>query len=149
MNINQLRIKRMRENAVPPSRKTDGAAGWDLAACAHVSDWRIVGDKTLIPLGWAFEIPRGYVGLLKPRSSWNHLFLEGVIDSDYRGEIFAAIPEYLREIDGIFRMDLPDGGERIAQLVIVPVLQVGELVEVDELSDTTRGTGGHGSTGRF
>lgn len=135
----------MRENAVPPSRKTDGAAGWDLAAC---QDWQSAMYpksypwKRLIPLGWAFEIPEGYVGMLKPRSSWSHAFLDGVIDSDYRGELF--IPTTVSESEPRFMI-----GERIAQLVIVPVLQVGELVEVDELSDTTRGTGGHGSTGRF
>ncbi len=150
MNIDKIRIKRMRENAVPPSRKTDGAAGWDLAACGSsdlrgylspecITSGESLRAKILVPLGWAFEIPQGYVGLLKPRSSRSDAFLDGVIDSDYRGEIF--IPSV-----GLHAFEV---GERIAQLVIVPVLQVGELVEVDELSDTTRGTGGHGSTGRF
>src|SRR5690606_40101368 len=89
MNIDKLRIKRMRENAVPPSRKTDGAAGWDLAAAASMNGdgWsegiKVVNHKTLVPLGWAFEIPPGYVGLLAPRSSRRHQFADGVIDSDY------------------------------------------------------------------
>jgi len=143
MNTDRIRIKRMRENAIMPTRGTKRSSGLDFAVCEDQGLWVRKREKILIPLGWAVEIPEGYVGLLDPRSSWNHLFACGRIDDDFRGEMFAAMPMH-----AMSHSRIPEPGERIVQLIVVEDKRL-EPVEVDELSDTTRGTGGHGSTGRF
>ena len=153
-----MNIKRFCEGAPLPVRKTEGAAGYDLCACVdYNSSWcgsalvDQVGKQykpnhegtLLIPLGWGFEIPDGYVGLLEPRSSTSHWLLSGRIDSDYRGEVFAkTTQDLLLKARPTFKF-----GDRIMQLIIVPVV-TPELTVVDELSQTARGAGGIGSTGR-
>jgi len=92
------------------------------------------------------EIPKGYMGLLVPRSSMSKTPLRcansvGIIDADYRGELSIAYENVSCNDYTIFR------GDRIAQLIIVPVVMV-DVVEVDELSKTERGVGGYGSTGK-
>lgn len=151
-----MNIKRFCKDAPLPVRKTDGAVGYDLPACVRhdpkrngfydVNDVKLVTDREgciLIPLGWGFEIPPGHVGIIAPRSSKNHWILTGYVDHDYRGEVFAKTTHHLF-FTAFPTLKLFD---RIAQLIIVPVL-TPELVEVDELSQTARGAGGHGSTGR-
>lgn len=152
-----MNIKRFSPKAPLPMRKTDGAIGYDLPAGAEYSTqyrdrwYTPMGDvltpndegTILIPLCWGFEIPPGHVGLLDPRSSTSHWLLSGRIDPDYRGQMFAKTTcELLSRARPSVKLF-----DRIAQLIIVPVL-TPVLTVVDELSQTARGTGGHGSTGR-
>jgi dUTP pyrophosphatase len=129
-----LQIMRLNAEARLPKRLDVGAAGYDLYAC---------GNQTgrLIATGIAIAIPDGWVGIIKDRSgialSGRGFTVAGVIDSSYRGEIKIVFDRDLEVADG----------ERIAQMVIVPHFS-GDVVEVDSLSDTERGSGGFGSTGQ-
>lgn len=144
----ELKIKRLREEAVLPFYATSGAAGMDLTAvCPGGSITIAPMERALIPTGIAIELPdAGHAALLFARSSLGvkrGLSLPngvGVIDSDYRGEIHVALVNLSGEPVEIYT------GERIAQLVITPVTQVLP-VEVKELGQTQRGEGGFGSTG--
>lgn len=139
-----MNIKLMNEYAQLPTRGSNDAAGLDLYCPFHVivpSD-----SQKRIPLGVAVEIPKGYMGLLVPRSSMSKTPLRcansvGVIDSDYRGELSIAYENISCENYTIFR------GERIAQLIIMPI-SIVDIEEVQELSGTERGTGGYGRTGK-
>ena len=138
----KVKVKKLVENAVIPHYAKEGDAGLDLTATSV----EIKGDKVTYGCGLAIEIPKGYVGLLFPRSSNSKKDLlltnsVGVIDSGYRGEITAVFKkiEYLAKVYKV--------GERFAQLVILPYPQI-ELEEAEELSVTERGTGGYGSTGK-
>lgn len=152
----ELPIQKLRPNAVLPQYATAGSAGLDLRACldapltlerhaagAAEGRWNCVK----VPTGLAMAIPEGYVGLIFARSglATKHGLAPancvGVIDSDYRGEIVVALVNLGAE-DYIIQP-----GERIAQLVIVPFAQPA-LVETGALSQTDRGTGGFGSTGK-
>ncbi len=144
----ELKIKRLREEAVLPFYATSGAAGMDLTAvCPGGSITIAPMERALIPTGIAIELPdAGHAALLFARSSLGvkrGLSLPngvGVIDSDYRGEIHVALVNLSGEPVQIYT------GERIAQLVIMPVTQVLP-VKVKELGQTQRGEGGFGSTG--
>ena len=142
-----IRFKKVHENAKAPVHGSDWAAGWDLSACA--TDWDDVNKVLVYHTGIAVEIPRGYVGLLFPRSSIYKKTLTqtnavGVIDADYRGEVLVKFAlRYHSEIESPRLYDL---GERIVQLVIVPVPEVAWL-ESETLSETARGEKGYGSTG--
>ena len=137
-----IKIKLLHPNARMPEYKTAGASGMDLVAL----DYGVVssGDTVRIRLGIALELPEGYEAQIRPRSSISkrgivcHL---GTVDSDYRGELAAV----LTATPGSWLDIAP--GDRIAQLVIAPVARV-EVVQVDELSETVRGGGGFGHTGR-
>lgn len=140
-----MKIKKLREGAILPEYKTDGAGCFDLYTPEDVCiEGMDLGAK--IPLGIAVEIPEGYVMLLMMRSSMGvHTSLRmsnavGVIDSDYRGEISCIVDNVTTDEYVI------EQGERIAQAMIVPYPQI-EFIEVDSLSETKRGTGGFGSTG--
>lgn len=129
------------EDMEPPRYQTDGAAGFDLRAAVdvHVAD----GGKALIPCGYAFEIPHGYEGQVRGRSSLTKCGVycpTGTIDSDYRGEVAVYVDN---RSGGPIHVSV---GDRIAQMVIAPAPQA-RLVLADELSDTIRGAGGFGSTG--
>ena len=138
----QIKFKKMNPNAVMPRKGTTGAAGFDLTAV-----WLEATETTLkYDTGIAVEIPPGYVGLAFPRSSVCKTGLSlansvGVIDQDFRGSISFAFYKPMQCIVPY----LP--GDRIGQLLIVPIPAV-EFMEVDELSETERGEGGYGSTGR-
>lgn len=138
----KVKVKKLVENAVIPTYAKPGDAGLDLTA-TYVE---IKGDNIIYGCGLAIEIPKGYVGLLFPRSSnaKKDLLLTnsvGVIDSGYRGEVTAVFKKikYFAEAYKV--------GERFAQLVILPYPEI-ELEEAEELSVTERGTGGYGSTGK-
>ena len=142
-----VNFKKLDSAAIPPVFSSDGAAGADLHALPG-NDFIIPAGETVpVHTGIALEIPLGYVGLIYARSG---LALRsglapankvGVIDCDYRGEIIVALHNHSKE-------DVPvKGGERIAQIVISAVPNV-EFCEADELSDTIRGSGGFGSTGK-
>lgn len=129
-----------------PSYATPDSAGMDVRA-ANTKDVVLAsGERMLVPTGLIFEIPRGYEIQIRPRSGLaikngiTMLNSPGTIDSDYRGEVKVIVINHGREPFMIKR------GERIAQLVIAPVVQL-KIEEVDELSSTERGTGGFGSTG--
>lgn len=139
-----VKVKRIEDGQIP-TKGTSGAAAWDLYARTDCTV--IAGDRpTLVPLGFAIEIPEGYHAKVLPRSSTGlktPLRMAnscGIIDSDYRGEVM-MIAEAVREDWQIAR------GERVAQMLIEKN-DPAVLVEVDDLSDTARGEGGFGSTGK-
>ena len=141
-----LKIKKLREEAMLPERKTPGSAGYDLCACI-AGDFTIEpGELVILPTGLAAEIPEGCAGMIFTRSGLGvkHGIAVsngvGVIDSDYRGEIHVG----LRNNSQVAYTVSP--GERIAQLIVMPVC-LPEVVETEELSETERGAGGFGSTG--
>ena len=142
-----IRVKKLRANATLPTYGSDGAAGADLYACLE-SDLLIKpGESAFVPTGLAMEIPANCAGLIYARSGLackrglapaNKV---GVVDSDYRGEFMVVLHNHGAAAQTVCH------GERIAQLVITPVLTPSYL-EVDDLSDTERAGGGFGSTGK-
>ncbi|MHB8418074.1 MAG: dUTP diphosphatase [Myxococcales bacterium] len=142
-----VRIRRVGQRGDPlplPAYQTAGAAGADLRS--DVDATLGPGERLAVPTGLALEIPEGYEGQVRARSGLalrsgiglpNGL---GTIDSDYRGELAVLLINWGREPVPIRR------GDRIAQLVIAPVVRA-ELVLVDELEDSARGAGGFGHTG--
>ena len=142
-----MKWKRLHKEAQAPERQTPGSAGYDLCACIQEPVVLEPGDSFAFPTGLAAEIPQGLVGLIFCRSGLGVKHgvslpnCVGVIDSDYRGELIVPLRNF---------GDKPytvQPGERIAQLVIIPVC-LPLLEEAEELSSTQRGTGGFGSTGR-
>ena len=142
-----MKWKRLREGAQAPQRQTEGSAGFDLQACIEAPVTLAPGGSYAFPTGIAAEIPAGCVGLVFTRSSMgvkHGITLPnsvGVIESDYRGELVVPLQNYGKEPYAV------QPGERVAQLIIVPVA-LPRLEEARELSSTQRGTGGFGSTGR-
>lgn len=139
-----IKVKRIREHALPlPGRASYGAAGFDLMTADGVTVYP--SHRAIISTGFAWAIPDGYVGMIRPRSGLavKHGIdaLAGVIDSDYRGEVKAVLINH-----GERAVDFQQG-DRIAQMVIQPVVTL-EACEVAELADTERGGGGFGSTGQ-
>jgi dUTP pyrophosphatase len=140
----KVRIKKLNENAVIPSYAKDGDAGMDLVATKIISNTTFdVSYGTDL----AMEIPNGFVGLVFPRSSIRKYELAlsnsvGVIDSGYRGELQATF----KKTNGLDSLAYKVG-DRIAQIMIIPYPPI-EFDEVAELSDTERGEGGFGSTGK-
>lgn len=137
----KIRIRKTDLSAMLPTYATDGAAGLDLAACA--SGVLMPGAKWRVPTGIAVEIPEGYEGQVRPRSGLSArgiVAILGTVDADYRGEVAVILENRSRE------PFIVQPGMRIAQLVIAPVARV-QVVEVEELSPTKRGTNGFGSTG--
>ncbi len=143
-----LTIKRLRPQAVLPARATEQSAGLDLCACIDEELSVPAGETRVIPTGIAAALPEGTVGLVFGRSGLGirHGLAPanavGVIDADYRGEILVGLRNYAKT-EYIVRP-----GERIAQLVVTPIL-LPEIREADELPETARGAGGFGSTGRI
>jgi dUTP pyrophosphatase len=142
----KVRIKKLNENAVIPSYAKSGDAGMDLVATSIISE-----NDTQITygIGLALEIPNGFVGLIFPRSSVRktRLMLSncvGVVDSGYRGELQATFNKVNQ--NSIAENDYKVG-DRIAQIMIIPHPPI-EFKEVDDLSETERGEGGFGSTGK-
>ena len=143
----EINIKKLNETAKLPQRGSNFAAGYDLFA--NISEEvKIAPHETkMIGTGLAMEIPAGYFGGVFARSGLSSkeglrpANCVGVVDADYRGEVKVA----LHNDSNIERTVTPD--EKIAQLVVVPFLSV-EFEEVDKLSDTVRGEGGFGSTGK-
>lgn len=125
-----------------PKRQSECAAGYDLATIYDVSI--DPGASSLVSTGWAVEIPPGHVGLIRDRSGLAMAGVTtraGVIDSDYRGEV-----RVLLRNESDVTMDL-SAGSRVAQLVVIPCVGT-DSIEVTQLGDTHRGSGGFGSTGR-
>jgi dUTP pyrophosphatase len=141
-----VRFKRLRPGAVLPRYMTAGAAGMDLSSAADGPVTLEPGARVGVPTGWAIELPTGSEGQVRPRSGLaaKHgvtvVNAPGTIDSDYRGELVVLLVNLGREPHVIAP------GDRIAQLVVAPVVQA-TVEEANALSDTTRGAGGFGHTG--
>lgn len=140
----KVRIKKLHETAIVPKYSKPGDAGLDLTATEIIKE---EGFQITYGTGLAVEIPLGYVGLIFPRSSIRNYELAltncvGVVDSGYRGEIQFTF----NKIGGVPSKKY-DVGDRIGQLIILPYPQI-ELEEVSELSNTERGDGGFGSSGK-
>jgi len=164
----EIKIKKLSKDAVIPKYAKEGDAGMDLVAISKEYD----GDgNTVYGTGLAFEIPKGYVGLLFPRSSnaKKDLLLSnsvGVLDSGYRGEVMFKYKKSVRvPYFGTLKLILSDLGlintltvkncigeeykigDRIGQILILPYPEI-KFLEVNELSETERGEGGYGSSGK-
>ena len=145
--MEMIRIKKLHPNAVIPTYGSLEAAGADIYACLEAAVTIPAGKTVFIPTGLAMEVPRGCAGLIYARSSMGSkrglapANKVGVIDSDYRGQVMVALHNHSQEDQVV------NPGERVAQLVITPVFTPG-FREVDDLSETDRGSGGFGSTGR-
>ena len=140
----ELAIKRIRENAVVPTRAYSGDAGMDLSSCEHVE--LAPGERALVPTGLAVAIPEGYAGFVQPRSGLaskhgiSIVNTPGLVDSGYRGELLINLVNTDKRDAFVV-----EPGMRIAQLVILPIPEL-ELVEVDELPESERGVRGFGSS---
>ena len=138
----EVKIKKLNENAVIPRYAHPTDAGLDLVAVSKMKD----SDRNFVyGTGLAFEIPEGFVGLVFPRSSVSARCMTmansvGVIDSCFRGEVTVKFRTH------IFAKPY-DKGDRVAQMIIMPYPHI-DFVEVGELSDSDRGDGGYGSTGK-
>ena len=143
----RINIKKLTETAVLPDRGSAYAAGYDLFADVAEALEIQPHQTVMIPTGLAMELPEGYWGGIFARSglaakeSLRPANCVGVVDADYRGEVKVALHNDSVEV----RKVTP--GQKVAQLVVVPFLSV-EFDVVDELSDTVRGIGGFGSTGK-
>jgi dUTP pyrophosphatase len=132
-----------------PSYETEGAAGADVRASLENKDTLKIapGQRVLVPTGLSMEIPVGYEVQVRPRSGMSFktslmvVNSPGTVDSDYRGEVKVILGNLGSEDQVI------NHGDRIAQLVVAPVTQ-GVFTVANELSDTERGAGGFGSTGK-
>ena len=143
----QVKIKKLKENAILPTYGTPYSAGADLYACMDEPVTIAPGETVLIKTGLAMAIPEGYAGLIYARSGLatkkglapaNKV---GVVDADYRGEVMVPLHNHSRVAVTV------EHGEWIAQMVITPFL-TAEFLEAEELDDTLRGENGFGSTGR-
>jgi dUTP diphosphatase len=140
----RLEVSRLRPEAVVPSRAYAGDAGLDLAACERVE--LAPGERAVVPTGIAVALPEGYAGFVQPRSGLaaaqgiTVVNSPGLIDSGYRGEVKVI----LLNTDGE-RTFSAEPGERIAQLVVLPIPEV-DVVEVGQLPETERGARGFGSS---
>lgn len=145
--MREVKVKKLYENAKLPVYGTEFSAGADLCACLDAPVTLQPGETRLISVGIAMELPEGYAGLVYARSGLaskrglapaNKV---GVVDSDYRGEFFVPLHNHSAVPQTV------EPNERIAQMIITPYL-TAHFVETDTLSDTVRGEGGFGSTGR-
>ena len=144
----KIAVKKLDKRAVLPVYGSAYAAGADLYAVLDAPLAIAPGETKLIKTGLSMEIPEGYAGLIYARSGLaskrglapaNKV---GVVDADYRGEVMVALHNHSNSVQEVAPM------ERIAQLVVAPFLKA-EFVETEELSETVRGEGGFGSTGKL
>jgi dUTP pyrophosphatase len=142
----ELRVARLNDDAIVPTRAHEGDAGLDLYACesAHIGP----GERWSVRTGVGVEIPDGHAGLVLPRSGLAREYgialvnAPGLIDAGYRGELQVLLLN--TDPAEVFRLE---PGDRIAQLLIVPIA-TPMPVEVEALGETVRGRGGFGSSGR-
>ena len=139
----EIKVKKLHPDAVIPKYAKEGDAAMDLVAVSK--KWNEDNTQVTYGTGLAMEIPKGFCGLLFPRSSVSKTTLSlancvGVIDSGYRGEVMLKF-RYLKE------GDVYEIGDRVGQIMLAPVWLIS-FIEVDELSDSERGEGGFGSTGK-
>lgn len=142
----QVKVKKLHPDAIIPKYQTEGASGFDLHALETSVFY--AGETNLVKTGLSFSIPNGYELQVRPRSGTSLKTplrvanSPGTVDADYRGEVCIIIHN-TAEHD----LFIVGKGDRIAQGVIVPVIQA-ELIEVEELDETVRGEGAFGSTGK-
>ena len=143
-----IKMKRLRNHHLPlPAYQSEHAAGMDLMADIEAPFTIAPMSRVAVPTGFAIEIPEGFEGQVRPRSGL--AFKEGItvinapgtIDADYRGEVKVLLINLGND------PVLLNPGDRVAQLVIAPVIRAS-IEEVDNLQDTARGDGGFGHTGR-
>ena len=143
----EVRIKKLRPDAVVPTYGSEFSAGADLYACEENTVTVAPHETVLVHTGLSFEIPEGFGGFIYARSGLaskkglapaNKV---GVIDADYRGEVMVSLHNHTNMPQSV------EPGERVAQMVIAPFLKA-DFVVADTLSDTVRGEGGFGSTGK-
>ena len=145
--MNTVRVKKLHPNAKLPTYGSPEAAGADLYACLDEAVTIQPGEVYWVPTGIALEVPKGCAGLVYARSSMGAkrglapANKVGVVDSDYRGEIKVVLLNHSNQPQTL------EPGERVAQFVITPVLTPA-YEEAEDLSDTSRGIGGFGSTGK-
>ena len=145
--MSSIRVKKLSPKAILPTYGSVEAAGADLYACLEESVTIQPGETVFIPTGIALEVPKGCAGLVYARSSMGAkrglapANKVGVIDSDYRGEIRVVLLNHGKVPQTV------EHGERVAQFLITPVL-TPQYEEVEELTDTDRGAGSFGSTGK-
>lgn len=146
MKTTTINIKKANENAKIPTRGSEYAAGYDLYACIDKEVTIEPHKSALIDTGLSVELPEGAFGGIFARSGLatkkglapaNKV---GVVDSDYRGSVMIALHNHSDKVQNV------SPGERIAQLIVIPYIPI-KFNEVNELSDTERGSGGFGSTG--
>ena len=145
--MNPIKVKKLRPGAQLPTYGTAFSAGADLYACLEEPVTIAPGETKKIPTGLAMEIPIGCAGLIYARSGLGTrqglapANKVGVVDSDYRGEFMVFLHNHSAEKRTVSH------GDRVAQLLVTPVFTPG-FEEADELTDTDRGAGGFGSTGK-
>lgn len=131
----KLKVKRLLEDALLPTKKYPGDAGYDLYANGDY--WLSPGEELVIPLGFAIEIPDGYVGIIKEKGGTEGLIIgAGIIDSNYRGELKLRLRNFSSELYYTITFY-----NKIAQLLILPCPDF-EVEEIEELSETERGEKG-------
>lgn len=139
----KLKIKKLNPDAIIPSYGHDGDAAFDLHTTATVTI--APGERVQVPTGIAMAIPEGYVGLIWDKSGLSHKFglkaMGGVIDAGYRGEVMIGMIN-LGDKEYTF-----EKGHKVSQMIIQERLHA-EIETVEELDDSSRGTGGFGSTGK-
>ena len=143
----QIKFKKLNDLAKTPTRGSEYAAGYDLYAATESTIWIQPHSTVKVGTGLAFELPENTFAAIFPRSGIaskrglapaNKV---GVCDADYRGEYMIMLHNHTNSVQTI------EPGERIAQMILMPYIPM-EFNEVDELSETVRGTGGFGSTGQ-
>ena len=145
--MEKIKVKLLRPGARVPTYGTEFSAGADLYACLEEPVTIAPGETKKIPTGLAMEIPVGFAGLIYARSSLGTkqglapANKVGVVDSDYRGEFMIFLHNHGSQTQTVSH------GDRVAQLLVTPVFTPG-FEEADELTDTARGAGGFGSTGK-
>ena len=141
-----MRIKRLNENAIIPTRADQGSAGYDLYVCCEDEVIIQPHETVMLSTGWAMEIPYGHAGFIYARSGLASkkglapANCVGVVDPSYRGEIKVALHNYGTE------SQIVHNGDRVAQIVFHPYVCY-DMNEVDEICSTDRGDGGFGHTG--
>ena len=145
----KLKIKKLDPKAITPQYATEGSAAFDLHVCLDQDIYLNPGECKILSTGLAFEFPKDYVAIVVPRSGLGAKHgivlgnLMGVLDSDYRNAW--GVTAWNRNHNGqAFKIS---NGDRLAQCLILPVIHA-EFEEVEELSETERGVGGFGSSGK-
>lgn len=146
--IKNINVKKLNDLAKLPTRGSSNAAGYDLYAATSYNIEIQPHTTVKIGTGLSFELPQGTFAAIFPRSGiatkrgLRPANCVGVVDSDYRGEVIVALHNDTDEVQSI------EPGERIAQMILLPFISM-DFNEVNELSDTARGEGGFGDSGRF
>ena len=144
--MTKIQIKKLSNKVLTPKYETSGSSGMDIAAYIEQSIIINPGERALIPTGLSLCVPQGYEVQIRPRSGLaakkgiTVLNTPGTIDSDYRGEVKVILINLSKDVFSV------RNGERIAQMVVCPIKQI-VVEEVKALPETSRGSGGFGSTG--